>query len=78
MPEHPLAAVYVFGVYTSLAVIAVPLLLRPWVLDLLAEQAKIPRAAFVAILAVAYGPLWPVTWMVALAQLMSDRRGGDG
>lgn len=78
MPEHPLAAVYVLGVYASLAVIAVPLMLRPWMLDILARDAKVSRNVFVAVIALAYGPFWPITWMVALAALYNDRRGGDG
>ncbi|MFG3439901.1 hypothetical protein ACGF0J_21860 [Nonomuraea sp. NPDC047897] len=78
MPEHPLAIAYVLGAYASLVVIAVPLVQRPWVLDMLARDAGMSRRAFTVLIAVAYTVLWPITWAVAIAQLINDRRNGRG
>ncbi|WP_084963343.1 hypothetical protein [Thermoactinospora rubra] len=78
MPEHPLAAVYILGVYASLALVGIPLTLRPWTVDLLAREARVSRRTFVVVVAVAYTMLWPITWTIALAMLLAERKDRDG
>ncbi|GAA0374825.1 hypothetical protein GCM10009530_26690 [Microbispora corallina] len=79
MLGSPLLAVYVLGAYGWLVFAVAGMVLQPYVVDMLAREAGLPRTAFMALVLVSYSVLWPLTACAILAQALNDRRGGgDG
>ena len=75
-PQHPLAALYLYGACGFAALYTVLIITRRHLVESAARDAGIPPGLYRSALLISGALLWPVIVLVQIARYISDRRGG--